>query len=64
MIRKIKRFPKFLKEVKEELKKVNWSTRQELVGAAVIVIVVAALLTTYIALIDLGFSKLVQIFLK
>jgi len=64
MIKKIKKFPKFLKEVQEELKKVNWSTRQELVAAAIIVIIACVLLTSYIATVDLGLSKLVQALLR
>ena len=64
MIKKIKGFPGFLKEVKEELKKVNWSSRQDLMAAAKIVVIVAGLLTTYIAFVDLGLSKLVQILLQ
>lgn len=64
MIKKIKKFPKFLREVKEELKKVNWSSREEVIGATFVVIVGAAFLTIYIALIDTGLSKLLQLFLK
>ena len=64
MIKKLKRIPVFFKEVSEELKKVNWSTRQELVAAASIVVVVAILLTAYIFTVDLGLSHLIQIILK
>ncbi|UCD15747.1 MAG: preprotein translocase subunit SecE [Candidatus Omnitrophota bacterium] len=64
MIGRLKKFPEFLKEVKEELKKVNWSTRQQLLAAAVIVVVVAAVLTTYIFFIDIGLSRLVQFLLQ
>ena len=64
MIGKIKKLPKFLKEVREELKKVNWSTRSELVGAAVIVVVVSAFLTGYIALIDFSLTKAVHFLLR
>jgi preprotein translocase SecE subunit len=64
MIQRIKKFPDFLKEVREELKKVNWSTRHELIGASVVVITVAAVLTVYIFTIDLGLSKLVQFLLQ
>jgi preprotein translocase subunit SecE len=59
-----KKIPKFLREVKEELKKVNWSTRKELVGAAIIVVVISALLTTYIAIVDYGLSRLVQLVIR
>jgi len=64
MFKAIKRFPKFLKEVKEELKKVNWSSRQDLTAAAVIVIITVGLLTTYIYVVDLGLSRLMQTLLQ
>jgi preprotein translocase SecE subunit len=64
MLQKIKAVPKFLSEVREELRKVNWSTRQELTGAAVLVVIVAVILTAYIALIDLALSRSIHMFLK
>lgn len=64
MIKKIKGVPRFLNEVREELKKVSWSSRQELKAAAIIVVIAISLLTAYIALVDLGLSRLVQILLK
>ena len=64
MFKKIKQIPKFFKEVKEELKKVNWANRRELVSAGAIVIVVSILLTSYIFLVDIGLSKLIQMVLK
>ena len=64
MIKKIKRIPAFFKEVKEELKKVNWSSRRELMSAAVLVVVVSILLTLYIASVDLGLSKAVQFIIQ
>jgi len=64
MIAKLKRIPIFFKEVKEELKKINWSSRQELIAAAIIVVIVATILTTYIFAVDLGLSHLVQLILK
>jgi len=64
MIKKIKAFPRFLKEVKEELKKVNWSKRRELAAAGVIVVIVSVLMTGYIFLVDLGLSELIQLILN
>ena len=64
MFKVLTRFPKFLKEVKEELKKVNWSSRQDIVAAATIVIITAGLLTTYIYIVDFGLSRLVQTLLQ
>ncbi len=64
MLNKLKKLPKFFKEVKEELKKVSWSSRRELIAATIIVIIVCIILTSYIAVVDLGLSKLIQILLK
>ena len=64
MIKKIKRFPTFLKEVQGELRKVNWSTRQELISATYIVIVASSILTIYIAGIDRIFAKIMEHFLR
>ncbi|MDP2924610.1 MAG: preprotein translocase subunit SecE [Candidatus Omnitrophota bacterium] len=64
MINKLKKIPKFFSEVKEELKKVNWSTKQELRGAVIVVVVVLAFLTLYVATIDLGLSKVMHSLLR
>ncbi|MBD3246822.1 MAG: preprotein translocase subunit SecE [Candidatus Omnitrophica bacterium] len=64
MIKKIKTLPKFFKEVREEFQRINWASRQELLSATAIVIVVAAFLTTYIGVIDLGLSQAVRFFLQ
>jgi len=52
-----KRIKKFLIEVKEELKKVSWPTKEELVGATRVVIVLTSLLAIFIGIIDFIFSK-------
>ncbi|MBP7088251.1 MAG: preprotein translocase subunit SecE [Candidatus Omnitrophica bacterium] len=64
MLNKLKKLPKFFKEVREELKKVSWSSRRELIAATIIVIIVCIILTSYIAVVDLGLSRLIQILLK
>ena len=64
MFKSVVRFPKFLKEVKEELKKVKWSSRQESTEAAILVVIASSILTVYIAAVDLGLSRLVQFFIK
>jgi len=60
----IKKFPTFLKEVKSEFKKVNWSSRQELKNSTIVVLIGAISLTTYIFCIDAVLAKLMEIFLK
>lgn len=64
MIKKIKGIPKFLTEVKGELKKVNWSSRRELISAAIIVVIVSGLVTLYIFFVDMGLSRVVQAILR
>ncbi|MEW6059505.1 MAG: preprotein translocase subunit SecE [Actinomycetota bacterium] len=53
----------FLKEVRQELKKVNWPTRQELFAYTVVVLVSVTVLTSFVFGLDFLFSKLVvQVF--
>ncbi|MFC1708704.1 preprotein translocase subunit SecE [Candidatus Omnitrophota bacterium] len=59
-----KRIPKFLSEVKQELKKVSWSKREELFGATWVVIATTFILAVYIGTLDFGLSKFLTIFLK
>jgi len=49
MFEKIKRF---FKEVKVELTKVSWISRQELAGSTLVVIVVSLILAIFIGVID------------
>ena len=64
MLEKIKKFPQFLREVKAELKKVNWSTREELFAATAVVVVATTFLTLYIFGVDFIFTKLVAYLLR
>lgn len=47
----------FLKEVRAELRKVQWPSRKELVGYTIVVIVSVVVLTSYVFGLDLFFSK-------
>ncbi|MGH9111860.1 MAG: preprotein translocase subunit SecE [Acidimicrobiales bacterium] len=47
----------FLREVRGELRKVAWPSRSEVVNYSIIVLVTVVILTTYIALLDLGFGE-------
>jgi preprotein translocase subunit SecE len=49
----------FLKEVRLELKKVAWPTRQELWSYTVVVLVAVVVLTSLVFGLDLFFSKVV-----
>jgi preprotein translocase subunit SecE len=49
----------FLKEVRQELRKVNWPTRQELFAYTVVVLVCVIVLTSFVFGLDFVFSKMV-----
>jgi preprotein translocase subunit SecE len=55
---------KFFSEVKVELTKVAWSTREELVGATIAVISITALLAVFIGVIDVVLSKVLSLMFK
>jgi len=51
----------FIKEVKMEMGKVSWSTKDELVGSTIVVLVSLAILSLFIGVCDLVLSKIVNI---
>lgn len=56
----IKKGINFLQEVKQELSKVSWSTRQELIGATTVVIVITFIMAIFIGSIDISLSKILS----
>jgi preprotein translocase subunit SecE len=55
------KFLGFFKEVKVEMGKVSWATRDELFGSTVVVLVSLAILSLFIGICDLVLSKIVNI---
>ena len=53
------RVTKFLSEVKSELKKVTWPSRDELKGSTMVVLVLTFLLAFYIGVVDFLLSKII-----
>ena len=49
----------FLREVRLELRRVNWPSRTEVASYSLVVLVAVSLLTLYVALLDQGFGQLV-----
>jgi len=47
----------FVGEVKQELTKVSWSTREEIIGATTVVITITAILAVFIGAVDLVLSS-------
>jgi len=54
----------FLKEVKLELNKVSWSTRQELMGSTIVVITVTFIMAVFIGIIDILLSHILRAVFK
>jgi len=59
-----KKTANFLQEVRQELGKVSWSNRQELIGSTVVVIAITFLTALFIGLIDLLLSKILSLVFK
>lgn len=64
IVEQLKKIPKFFIEVKQELKNVSWSRKEELFGATWIVIVTTIILAIFIGLADFGLSKFLTVVLK
>lgn len=54
----------FLNEVKLELKKVSWSTREELKDSTIVVLVSIVILGAFIGLFDFIMSKVISMVIK
>ena len=60
----IGKITKFFGEVKTEMSKVTWSSREELVHSAVIVLTVMIVLAIFLGIVDFIFARLVHTFLR
>ncbi|MCL4516689.1 MAG: preprotein translocase subunit SecE [Firmicutes bacterium] len=52
---------RYLREVRAELRKVNWPNRKELVTYTVVVVVSVLVIAAFIGLVDLLFSQILAI---
>jgi preprotein translocase subunit SecE len=64
LLRNFKGIVKFLKEVKAELSKVSWSTRSEIIGSTVVVIVTTAFLAIFIGLWDFLLARFISLVIR
>jgi preprotein translocase subunit SecE len=53
-----KKISNYLSEVRQELSKVSWPSREELYGSVVVVVVLCLILSIFIYTIDLGLNRL------
>ncbi|MEE8330110.1 MAG: preprotein translocase subunit SecE [Thermodesulfovibrionia bacterium] len=58
MFKKIKIF---LKEVKIELKKVSFPSRDEVIGSTKVVLITVLIISLFLGMVDRGLSKLVSL---
>jgi preprotein translocase subunit SecE len=61
MVDKIK---EFFREVKIEIKKVVYPSREELMGSTWVVIITAIVISFFLGIVDLGLSKIVKVALR
>ena len=54
----------FLNEVKVEVKKVTWPSRQEAVGGTAVVLITVFLIAVFLGIVDSLLSKIVQLLIK
>ncbi len=55
------KFTNFLKDIKIEMSKVSWPTKDELIGSTVIVLVSLGILSAFIGVCDLVLSKIINV---
>jgi preprotein translocase subunit SecE len=55
---------KFLRETYDELKKVVWPTRQEVIRLTAVVIAISVIVGLYIGGLDYGFTKITELIVK
>jgi len=60
----VKRIKEFFREVKIEIKKVVYPSREELIGSTWVVIITSIMISIFLGVVDLGLSKLVKIALR
>ncbi len=52
---------KFFTEVKQELKKVTWPTKDETIGTTVVVLVLVILISAFLGVVDVSLSKIMKL---
>ena len=54
----------FISEVRVEMQKVTWSTREELIGSTAVVLMTMLILSTFIGVADFIFSHAMSVLLR
>ncbi len=64
MIAVANKFVNFLNDVKLEMGKVSWSTRDELIGSTIVVLVSLAILSIFIGICDVVLSTIINVIMS
>ncbi len=60
----IKKIANFASDVRAEMQKVTWSTREELIGSTLVVLATMGILSSFIALSDFVMTILMRVLLR
>ncbi|HTR45455.1 MAG TPA: preprotein translocase subunit SecE [Thermodesulfovibrionales bacterium] len=60
----IERVKEFFRDVKVEIKKVVYPSREELTGSTWVVIIAVIVISFFLGLVDVGLSKIVKVALR
>ncbi len=55
---------KFIKEAYIELRKVTWPSKQQTINYTIVVIIVSIAVATFLGVLDMGFSSVIENILK
>ncbi len=61
---RLQRLVQFLREVRVELSRVGWPSRQQMIAFTTVTVVTAGVLTAYVFLVDLAFSRSILAFIR
>jgi preprotein translocase subunit SecE len=59
-----KKAKKFLNDVYQELHKVAWPSKQELIGSTIVVIVMSVIVAAFIGVVDFVLKELVNLLIR
>jgi len=60
----VKRFLVYLRESKEELKRVTWPTRDEITSFTVVVVISVVVISVFLWGVDLGLEYIINLLMK
>lgn len=58
---KFERITRFFHDVRSEMKSVTWPTKADLKEGTIVVVVMSSLVAIFLALVDLGFGRIVEL---